>query len=104
VLRRLQPSRAALGTNLSVAASAHHRRISAGGAADITARLIGLWLSERLASHRRRGSRQAPADGYTLLLVSVAQELGQKVMASGRKRVRERMDNQTAEECEQMAN
>ena len=37
-----------VGASLSVAAGAHHRRLSAGGAADIVARLMGQWLSERL--------------------------------------------------------
>jgi tripartite-type tricarboxylate transporter receptor subunit TctC len=56
-----------------------------GGAADTTARLIGQWLSERLGQpfviENRPGAGtniatesvvKAPADGYTLLLVSVA--------------------------------
>jgi tripartite-type tricarboxylate transporter receptor subunit TctC len=56
-----------------------------GGAADITARLIGQWLTERLSQpfliENRPGAgtnigteavAKAPADGYTLLLVSVA--------------------------------
>src|SRR5262245_31454718 len=56
-----------------------------GGAADITARLIGQWLSERLGQQfiveNRPGAGtnigteavvNAPADGATLLLVSVA--------------------------------
>jgi len=56
-----------------------------GGAADITARLMGQWLSERLGQRfvieNRPGAgtniateavARAPADGYTLLLVSVA--------------------------------
>src|SRR5262249_60968881 len=55
-----------------------------GGAADITARLIGQWLSERLGQQfvieNRPGASanigteavvKAPADGHTLLLVSV---------------------------------
>ena len=56
---------------------------AAGGAADIVARLIGQWLSERLGQpfvienrpgageqSRHRGGREAPADGYTLLVVT----------------------------------
>src|SRR5882762_1386867 len=56
-----------------------------GGAADITARLLGQWLSERLGQQviieNRPGAganigteavAKAPPDGYTLLLVSVA--------------------------------
>ncbi|MFZ0124147.1 MAG: tripartite tricarboxylate transporter substrate-binding protein, partial [Xanthobacteraceae bacterium] len=56
-----------------------------GGAADITARLIAQWLSDRLGQQfiveNRPGAGtnigteavvRAPADGYTLLLVSVA--------------------------------
>src|SRR5262245_51298822 len=58
--------------------------ITPGGAADIMARLIGQWLSERLGQplviENRPGAGtnigteavvRAPADGYTLLLVSV---------------------------------
>jgi tripartite-type tricarboxylate transporter receptor subunit TctC len=58
--------------------------IAPGGAADITARLIGQWLSERLGQQfvidNRPGGGgnvgteavvRAPADGYTLLLCSV---------------------------------
>jgi tripartite-type tricarboxylate transporter receptor subunit TctC len=57
---------------------------AAGGATDIMARLIGQWLSERLGQQfvveNRPGAAsnigtevvaRAPADGYTLLLVSV---------------------------------
>ena len=57
----------------------------AGGAADIVARLIGQWLSERLGQpfviENRPGAGsnigteavvRAPADGYTLLLVATA--------------------------------
>jgi len=57
----------------------------AGGGADITARLIGQWLSERLGqsfiTENRPGASgnigteavvRAPADGYTLLLVESA--------------------------------
>jgi tripartite-type tricarboxylate transporter receptor subunit TctC len=56
---------------------------AAGGGADITARLIGQWLSERLGQQfiieNRPGAGtnigteavvRAPADGYTLLLVA----------------------------------
>jgi tripartite-type tricarboxylate transporter receptor subunit TctC len=58
---------------------------AAGGGADITARLIGQWLSERLAHpfilENRTGAASniaaeavvhAPADGYTLLYASAA--------------------------------
>jgi tripartite-type tricarboxylate transporter receptor subunit TctC len=58
--------------------------VSPGGAFDITARLIGQWLSERLGQpfviENRPGAAsniateavvRAPADGYTLLLVGV---------------------------------
>jgi tripartite-type tricarboxylate transporter receptor subunit TctC len=58
--------------------------IAPGGAADITARMIGQWLSERLGQQfvidNRPGGGgnvgteavvRAPADGYTLLLCSV---------------------------------
>src|SRR4051794_6378425 len=57
--------------------------IAPGGATDILARLMGHWLSERLGQQfvieNRRGAGttigtevvvRAPADGYTLLLVS----------------------------------
>jgi tripartite-type tricarboxylate transporter receptor subunit TctC len=56
---------------------------AAGGAADITARIIGQWLSERLGQsfvvENRPGAAtniateavaHAPADGYTLLMIS----------------------------------
>src|SRR6266516_2969513 len=58
--------------------------IAAGGASDITARLIGQWLSERLGQpfiieNRPGGGNnigteavvRAPADGYTLLLCGI---------------------------------
>src|SRR5712671_4664476 len=58
---------------------------AAGGAGDITARIIGQWLSERLGQQfvieNRPGAASniateavvhAPADGYTLLLVNPA--------------------------------
>jgi tripartite-type tricarboxylate transporter receptor subunit TctC len=58
--------------------------VAAGGGADITARLIGSWLSERLGQQfiieNRPGGgtnigtemvAHAPADGYTLLLVNL---------------------------------
>ncbi|HLK80289.1 MAG TPA: tripartite tricarboxylate transporter substrate binding protein [Xanthobacteraceae bacterium] len=58
--------------------------VAAGGGADITARLIGQWLSERLGQQfiveNRPGggtnigteaAAHAPADGYTLLLVNL---------------------------------
>ena len=59
-----------------------------GGSADITARLIGQWLSERLGQpvvvESRPGAGtniateavvRAPADGYTLLTVGTAQAI-----------------------------
>src|ERR1035437_11197375 len=58
--------------------------VAAGGGVDITARLIGQWLSERLGqpfvTENRPGADgniatetvvNAPADGYTLLLATV---------------------------------
>src|SRR4051812_38770342 len=58
---------------------------AAGGGADITARFIGPWLSERLGQQfvieNRPGAGsniateavvRAPADGYTLLMVTAA--------------------------------
>jgi tripartite-type tricarboxylate transporter receptor subunit TctC len=69
--------------NLSDATGAHHRRLLAGGGADITARLIGQWLSDRLGQpfivENRPGAAsnlateavvRAPSDGYTLLLMN----------------------------------
>ena len=62
--------------------------VAPAGAADITARLIGQWLSERLGQQfvveNRPGAggnvateaaARAPADGYTLLMVSPAQAI-----------------------------
>jgi tripartite-type tricarboxylate transporter receptor subunit TctC len=59
--------------------------VAPAGASDITARLMGQWLSERLGQQfvidNRPGANniigteavvRAPADGYTLLLVAVA--------------------------------
>ena len=74
-----------VGASLSVAAGAHHRRLSPPAArTDIIARLIGQWLSERLGQpfviENRPGAGgnigteavvRAPPDGYTLLLVTV---------------------------------
>jgi tripartite-type tricarboxylate transporter receptor subunit TctC len=58
---------------------------AAGGSSDITARLVGQWLSERLGKpfvidNRPGGGSnlgtevvaRAPADGYTLLLVTAS--------------------------------
>ena len=72
-------------TILSGAACSDDHRLSAGGSADITARLTGQWLSERLGQPllivNRPGAGtniateavvRAPADGYTLLLVAPA--------------------------------
>ena len=72
-----------MGASLSDAAGAHHCWLPAGGGADITARLIGQWLSERLGQpfviDNRPGAGsniateavvRATADGYTLLLVA----------------------------------
>jgi tripartite-type tricarboxylate transporter receptor subunit TctC len=58
--------------------------IAAGGSSDMMARLVGQWLSERLGQpfivDNRRGTNigteavvRAPADGYTLLMVSTTQ-------------------------------
>src|SRR5215831_8109813 len=62
--------------------------VAPGGAYDITARLIGEWLSERLGQpvivESRPGAGtniateavvRAPADGYTLLMVGTAQAI-----------------------------
>ena len=71
--------------NLSDAAGTIDRWLCRGGGADITARLIGQWLSERLGQQfiieNRPGAGSnigteavvhAPADGYTLLLATRA--------------------------------
>src|SRR5215472_11661141 len=62
--------------------------VAPAGASDITARLMGQWLSERLGQQfvidNRPGANniigteavvRAPADGYTLLLVGTAQAI-----------------------------
>src|ERR1700741_2344643 len=79
-----------------VSAGLHHRAppvhwivgFPPGGAPDIIARLMGQWLSERLGQSfvidNRPGAgsnigteavANAPADGYTLLLISAAQPI-----------------------------
>jgi hypothetical protein len=68
------------GASLSDAAGAYCRRISSGWGADLFARLVGQWLSERLGQQflieNRPGAAgniateavvRASADGYTLL-------------------------------------
>jgi tripartite-type tricarboxylate transporter receptor subunit TctC len=52
---------------------------AAGGSADVLARLIGRWLSERLGQRFLIGTTigteavvNAPPDGYTLLLISAS--------------------------------
>jgi tripartite-type tricarboxylate transporter receptor subunit TctC len=70
-----------LGANLSVAAG---EPCSPGGGVDVTARLVGQWLTERLGQQfiieNRPGANgnigteavvRAPADGYTLLMVGL---------------------------------
>ena len=72
-----------MGADLSDAAGALDRRFAAGGDADILARLIGQWLSEKFGRQfiieNRPGAAsniaietaiRAPADGYTLFSVS----------------------------------
>src|SRR5262249_46505754 len=62
--------------------------VGPAGASDITARLMGQWLSERLGQQfvidNRPGANniigteavvRAPADGYTLLMVGTAQAI-----------------------------
>ena len=49
------------GASLSVAAGAFHRRLCAGRCADIIARLMGQWLSERLGQPFVIENRPAPA-------------------------------------------
>ena len=74
-----------VGASLSVEAGAHHR-LFAGEGADIVARLMGQWLSERLGQpfviENRPGAGgnigteavvKSPPDGYTLLLVSAGE-------------------------------
>src|SRR5215470_3550075 len=67
-----------------------------GGGTDITARSIGQWLSERLGQQfiveNRPGANsniateavvRAPADGYTLLMVSAACAINATLSAGG---------------------
>ena len=73
-----------LGARLSVAASAHHRRLRCRRPPDVLARLIGQWLSDRLGQpfvvENRPGANgsiaidtviKAAADGYTLLALAL---------------------------------
>jgi tripartite-type tricarboxylate transporter receptor subunit TctC len=75
-----------MGEHLSGAPGAHNRGFAAGGTADIMARLMGQWLSERLGQqfvveNRPGGGSnmateavvRASPDGHTLLLVAGAQ-------------------------------
>jgi tripartite-type tricarboxylate transporter receptor subunit TctC len=88
---RLTATAAALGVSRTAIAQAYPTRpvriivgFAAGGAPDIAARLLGQWLSERLGQQfivenqpgaggniATKAVVDAPADGYTLLLVSL---------------------------------
>jgi tripartite-type tricarboxylate transporter receptor subunit TctC len=72
--------------------------VAPAGATDITARLIGQWLSERLGQQfvieNRPGAAgniateavaRSPPDGYTLLLVNTAIRARRKKIAAGGK-------------------
>jgi tripartite-type tricarboxylate transporter receptor subunit TctC len=72
--------------------------VAPAGATDITARLIGQWLSERLGQQfvieNRPGAAEniateavarSPPDGYTLLLVNTAIRARRKKIAAGGK-------------------